>query len=98
MLSRRTLGDAGTNAAAPPVRLAAAGLGAVASLVMEEPTTKELRIRQERLEAEERSRSDQPGKEGEKHERRAERASYLREKLEQRAESEKRARDEEPGR
>lgn len=57
----------------------------------EDPTTRELRVRQSRQEAEERERADEPGAEGDKHERRAERAAYLREKLEERAEAERRS-------
>ncbi len=57
----------------------------------EDPTTRELRIRQTRQEAEERERSEEPGAEGDKHERRAERAAYLRQKLEERAEAERRS-------
>lgn len=61
---------------------------------MEDPITEELRIRQERRESDERERAAEPGKEGEKHGRRAERASYLREKLEERADAERRAEEE----
>jgi hypothetical protein len=62
---------------------------------MEDPTTEELRAIQGRREAEESERSEEPGTEGEKHGRRAERARYLREKLEDRAEAERRAAEEE---
>ncbi len=61
---------------------------------MDDPTTEELRIVQERRESDERERAHEPGKEGEKHGRRAERASYLREKLEERAAAERRAEQE----
>lgn len=54
----------------------------------DEPTTGELRAVQLRREAEERERSAEPGTEGNKHERRAERAAYLREKLRERGRSE----------
>ena len=63
---------------------------------MEDPTTQELRIRQQRREEEERSRADEPGIEGVKHGRRAERAEYLREKLEERARAEEAAAEEDP--
>lgn len=59
----------------------------------EDPTTQELRLDQLRREAEERDRADESHDpdEAEQHERRAEKASYLREKLEERAESEREA-------
>jgi hypothetical protein len=59
----------------------------------EDPTTQELRLEQLQREAAERDRaveSDDPD-ETEQHERRADKASYLREKLEERAESEREA-------
>jgi hypothetical protein len=59
----------------------------------EEPTTQELRLEQLRREADERDRaveSEDPD-ETEQHERRADKAGYLREKLEERAESEREA-------
>jgi hypothetical protein len=59
----------------------------------EDPTTQELRLDQLRREATERDRAETSVEEdeAEQHERRAEKASYLREKLEQRAESEREA-------
>ena len=59
----------------------------------EDPTTQELRLDQLRREATEREQADTSidEEEAEQHERRAEKASYLRERLEQRAESERRA-------
>ena len=57
----------------------------------EDPTTDELRALQGERERKERHRSGEPGAEGEKHERRADRAAYLREKLDERAEAERRA-------
>ena len=59
----------------------------------EDPTTQELRLDQLRREAEERDQADSAldEEEAEQHERRAEKASYLRERLEQRAESERQA-------
>jgi hypothetical protein len=58
----------------------------------EDPTTRELRIRQSKREAEERRQAeDEPTEDGtEKHGRRAEKAEYLRKKLEERAEAERR--------
>jgi hypothetical protein len=59
----------------------------------EDPTTQELRLRQRRRAAEEREQAgDAPAEEGtDQHEARAEKADYLREKLEQRADAERRA-------
>jgi hypothetical protein len=65
---------------------------------VEDPTTEELRVIQKHREAEERERAGEPGVEGEKHGRRAERAEYLREKLEQRAQAEEEAAAEDRGR
>jgi len=58
---------------------------------VEDPTTEELRIIQKHREAEERERAGEPGVEGKKHGRRAERAEYLRAKLEERARAEEEA-------
>lgn len=57
----------------------------------EEPTTKELRIAQlqEEREERERARTSDQGEESKRHSRRADKAAYLRAKLEQRAESER---------
>ncbi|MEA2308748.1 MAG: hypothetical protein QOI65_1034 [Thermoleophilaceae bacterium] len=57
----------------------------------EDPTTQEMRIEQLQREANERDQADAAidEDEAEQHERRAEKASYLREKLEQRAEAER---------
>jgi hypothetical protein len=57
----------------------------------EDPTTRELRLDQIEREREEHARAtEEPESAGERaHERRAERAAYLREKLEDRAESER---------
>jgi hypothetical protein len=57
----------------------------------EDPTTRELRARQERREAEEREGARESVSEDgtEQHERRAEKAGYLKKKLEERAEAEK---------
>jgi hypothetical protein len=59
----------------------------------EDPTTQELRIEQLKREREERERAEEgvTPDDAEQHERRAEKASYLREKLEQRAEAEREA-------
>ena len=59
---------------------------------MADPKTEELRVEQVRREHDERARARETGQAGEErqHERRAERASYLREKLDERAESEDR--------
>jgi hypothetical protein len=59
----------------------------------EDPTTQELRLAQLRREAEEREHAEHGVTEDdtEQHERRADKAAYLRHKLEQRAESERRA-------
>jgi hypothetical protein len=58
----------------------------------EDPTTQELRIRQDRRAAEEREQAGEaPTEEAtEQHEARASKAEYLRQKLEQRAEAERR--------
>jgi hypothetical protein len=61
--------------------------------VSEEPTTQELRLDQLRREQAERERAEKgisPDDTGQ-HERRADKASYLREKLDERAEAERRA-------
>jgi YihY family inner membrane protein len=73
----------------PPAQFA----GYVAS--MADPKTEELRLDQIRREREEHARARQAGQEDEEaqHERRAERAEYLREKLDERAESEERVED-----
>lgn len=57
----------------------------------EDPKTEELRLEQERREADEQQRAETAPDEEEsaQHERRAEKARYLREKLEERAESER---------
>jgi hypothetical protein len=62
----------------------------------EDPTTQELRLEQFRREAEERDRASASHAEDEadQHERRAEKAGYLREKLEERAEAERAAENE----
>jgi len=59
----------------------------------EDPTTQELRLEQLQREATERERAEGSVEEdeAEQHERRAEKASYLREKLEQRARAEREA-------
>ena len=59
----------------------------------DDPTTEELRIRQAEREAEERRQADEdPTSDGsEKHARRADKADYLRRKLEERAKAERRA-------
>jgi hypothetical protein len=56
----------------------------------EDPTTRELRIRQEDRESEERRQAERADTEEatEEHARRADKAAYLREKLEERAGSE----------
>lgn len=56
----------------------------------EDPTTRELRIRQTEREAEERRQADKSPseEETEEHARRADKAAYLREKLEERADAE----------
>jgi hypothetical protein len=56
----------------------------------EDPTTRELRIRQADRESLERAQADQSetSEETEEHARRAEKAAYLREKLEERADVE----------
>jgi hypothetical protein len=62
---------------------------------VEDPTTQELRLEQLRREAEEREAADTgiTPDDTEQHERRADKAEYLKEKLEQRAESERAAAD-----
>jgi hypothetical protein len=57
---------------------------------MPDPETEELRVEQVRREREEHARAREAGEPSEErqHERRAERAAYLREKLDERAESE----------
>jgi hypothetical protein len=59
--------------------------------VEEDPTTQELRVKQERREAEERKSARETDSEDatEQHERRAEKAEYLKKKLEERAASER---------
>ena len=59
----------------------------------EDPTTQELRVRQARREQEERRQAEEePTMDGtEKHARRADKADYLRRKLEERARSEREA-------
>jgi len=57
----------------------------------EDPTTQELRIAQVRREAHERERAGRPEEEPEQHDRRADKAAYLREKLEERAAAEREA-------
>jgi len=59
--------------------------------VDEDPTTEELRLRQARRESAERGAEDEAAtdKSTEAHRRRADKAAYLREKLEERAESER---------
>jgi hypothetical protein len=56
----------------------------------EDPTTRELRIRQEERESEERRQAEQSDTDEatEEHARRAEKAAYLRKKLEERADAE----------
>jgi hypothetical protein len=64
--------------------------------VSEDPTTEELRLDQLRREKAEREHADhaiEPD-DTDQHEARADKASYLREKLEERAEAERRAADE----
>ena len=62
-----------------------------------DPTTEELRLSQVERERSERERADRgiSDDEAEQHERRADKASYLRSKLEERAESERAAAEEE---
>jgi hypothetical protein len=59
--------------------------------VDEDPTTEELRMKQGQRAGEERRRAQEADTEEgeEQHERRADKAEYLREKLEERAESER---------
>ena len=58
----------------------------------EDPTTEELRIAQTDREAKERTRADRADpEESQQHERRADKAGYLREKLEERATAEREA-------
>jgi hypothetical protein len=61
--------------------------------VSEDPTTQELRVRQARREQEERRQAeDDPTEDGtEKHARRADKADYLKKKLEERARAEREA-------
>jgi hypothetical protein len=61
--------------------------------VSEDPTTQELRVRQARREQEERRQAeDDPTEDGaEKHSRRADKADYLKRKLEERARAEREA-------
>jgi hypothetical protein len=61
--------------------------------VEEDPTTQELRVRQARRQEEERRQADEePTMDGtEKHARRADKADYLKRKLEERARSEREA-------
>ena len=63
---------------------------------MEDPTTQELRLEQLRREVAEREAAGGASSpdDTEQHERRADKASYLRDKLEDRADSERRASDE----
>jgi hypothetical protein len=60
----------------------------------EDPTTEELRLEQLQRESKERGDADRTELEDDtaQHERRADKAAYLREKLEQRAEAERRER------
>jgi hypothetical protein len=62
---------------------------------VEDPTTQELRLEQLQREAEEREAADTgiTPDDTEQHERRADKAEYLKERLEQRAESERAAAD-----
>ena len=55
----------------------------------EDPTTQELRLAQLQREAKERERARAPEEEPEQHDRRADKAAYLREKLEERAAAER---------
>ncbi len=66
--------------------------GDLAESSPEDPSTDELRISQLRREATEREDADRAATEDdfERHQRRAEKAAYLREKLEERAEVERR--------
>jgi hypothetical protein len=59
----------------------------------EDPTTQELRLDQLQREATERDRAEEApdADDADQHERRAEKAGYLREKLEQRAQAEREA-------
>jgi hypothetical protein len=59
--------------------------------MIEDPKTEELRLEQERREADEQERAETTpdADEAAQHERRAEKARYLREKLEERAQSER---------
>jgi hypothetical protein len=61
--------------------------------VEEDPTTRELRARQEHREAEERDSAQESDSEDatDQHERRAEKAEYLKKKLEERADSERKS-------
>jgi hypothetical protein len=62
-------------------------------VVEEDPTTQELRLEQTRREALEREEAEESPSEdeAEQHGRRAEKADYLKKKLEERAESERRS-------
>ena len=64
---------------------------------MEDPTTQELRLEQLRREAGERDAAEGSSipDDTEQHERRADKAEYLRQKLEERAQAEREAADEE---
>jgi hypothetical protein len=59
--------------------------------VEEDPQTEELRVEQDKREAEERRQAEQSDLEDDtaQHERRAEKADYLRKKLEERADAER---------
>jgi hypothetical protein len=63
----------------------------------EDPTTQELRLEQVRRESDERDRASGSldEDEAEQHERRAEKAGYLRQKLEERADAERAAENDE---
>lgn len=67
--------------------------GATLCGMAEDPTTEELRLSQLKREKRERSEAGEAGPEAEteQHERRADKADYLRRKLEERAEAERRA-------
>ena len=78
----------------------AAGATGYAPIMGEDPTTEELRLSQLRRETTERREARQAEAAGaepeaEQHARRAEKADYLRRKLEQRAEAERKAKAEE---
>ena len=63
----------------------------------EEPTTGELKLEQLKRELAEREMAEKEADDTGKWERRADKSSYLREKLEQREEAERRAAEEESG-